>query len=429
MNCKSLAKILILVLAVAALAACGAEQPVDVKAITSQPKSYVGSDTCKQCHLEHYDSWKMTMHSRMTQDAKKNVDAIIVPIDEKTIRADLAKLEEKLKVPSKDIYVPTVDEILYTVGSQWKQRFIVKKDGTLFISPIQYNADTHRWVNYHEKDWDKRPWLLKCGGCHTTGVDLEKQTFKEPAVACEACHGAGSWHAALPKTSVFEKRQTIVNPAKLTMGVSVQICGSCHNRGKATQHKGAGWPVGYKPGKALEAYYQSTSFEAGDVKHVYANEFSKGHHQQYIDWVQSQHYKEGVTCTSCHYVHQIGIPPTRSQTFGAGSKQCLSCHTVINNNLGHSIHSFANCVGCHMPRIAKSAESGDIRSHVFVALLPEDTLRNPKIPNSCQACHKHKNEDLKELQEHWEALATLPKPVGRPLKKEIKYEYTGEHAK
>jgi hypothetical protein len=59
MNCKSLARILILVLAVAALAACGVEQPVDVKTITSQPKTFVGSETCERCHLEHYDSWKM----------------------------------------------------------------------------------------------------------------------------------------------------------------------------------------------------------------------------------------------------------------------------------------------------------------------------------------------------------------------------------
>ncbi|NVM57118.1 MAG: hypothetical protein HWN51_03240, partial [Desulfobacterales bacterium] len=318
---RGLAKVLVLGLTAMALVTCGTEQPIDMKAIMAQPKAYVGSNTCKMCHLEHYDSWKVTMHSRMTQDAQKNRDVIIVPIEEKRIRKDLAKLSKKLKVPADKIYVPKVDEIKYTIGSQWKQRFIVEKDGTLYISPIQYNADTHRWVNYHEHDWDKRPWLLKCGGCHATGVDLEKKTFSELAVACEACHGKGSWHAALPKTAVFEKRQTIVNPAKLTMGVAVQICGSCHNRGKATQFKGGGWPVGYEPGKALQAFYKSTSYAAGDVKHVYANEFSKGHHQQYIDWVQSKHYKEGVTCTSCHYVHQIGLPPTRSQTLSAGSKQ------------------------------------------------------------------------------------------------------------
>jgi hypothetical protein len=415
MKGKCLAIIFILGLIVLILSACGQQPPIDTDKILAQEKNFVGSDTCKMCHLEHYDSWKMTMHSRMTQDAQKNRDAIIVPIDEKRIRADLAKLGDKLKVPADKIWVPKIEDIKITIGSQWKQRFIVEKEGTLFISPIQYNADTNRWVNYHENDWDKRPWLLKCGGCHATGVDLEKQTFNELAVSCEACHGKGSWHAALPKTAVFEKRQTIVNPAKMTMGVAAQICGSCHNRGKATQHKGAGWPVGYEPGKALQAYYKSTSFEAGDVKHVYANEFSKGHHQQFIDWQQSKHAQEGVTCTSCHFVHQIGVPPTRSQTQQAGSKQCFQCHVQLNQNMAHSIHSFANCIGCHMPRIAKSAESGDIHSHVFVTLLPSDTLKNPKVPNSCQTCNHHKNQDLDQLQAAWEKLANLPRPVGQAV--------------
>jgi len=423
MKGKALALILSLVLLAVALSACSTEQPIDVKAITSQPKMFVGSDTCKMCHLEHYDSWKMTQHSRMLQDAKMNQDAIVVPIEEKRIREDLAKLEGKLKVPSDQIYVPKIEDIYYTIGSQWKQRYLVKKDDIYYISPIQYNVDTDRWVNYHEQDWDKRPWLLKCGGCHATGVDLEKDTFVEPGVSCEACHGKGSWHAALPKTAVFEKRQTIVNPAKLTQGVAAQICGSCHNRGKAVMKKGGGWPVGYEPGKSLEAYYKSTSFAAGDVKHVYANEFSKGHHQQYIDWMQSKHKIEGVTCTSCHYVHQIGVPPTRSQTEHAGSKQCFSCHVQVNTNMAHSIHSFANCIGCHMPRIAKSAESGDIHSHVFVTLLPQDTLNNPKIPNSCQTCHKHKDEDLNELQAAWKRLAQLPKPTGQPIEP-VGYRYT-----
>ena len=35
--------------------------------------------------------------------------------------------------------------------------------------------------------------------------------------------------------------------------------------------------------------------------------------------------------------------------------------------------------------------------------LPEDTLANPAIPNSCQTCHKHANEDLEDLQRRYEA--------------------------
>jgi len=393
------------------LTACGSEQVADLKALKAMPKAFVGSETCKMCHLEHFDSWMMTLHSRMTQDPQKNKDVLIVDIDETRIRADLAKIPN-LKVPADQIYIPKTEEIKYTIGSQWKQRFIIEKKGVLYIAPIQYFADTDRWVNYNEGTWEKNPWLLMCGGCHATGVDLEKQTFVETSVGCEACHGKGSWHAALPKTAVFEKRQTIVNPAKLTSGVAVQICGSCHNRGTSTKHKDAEWPVGYEPGKALEVYFKSVP--AGNA-HLYGNQFSKAHHQQYIDWRQSKHQAEGVTCVSCHFVHQIGVPPTRTQTQAAGSKQCFECHVQVNQNMAHSIHSFANCVGCHMPRIVTSAESGDLHSHVFVTLLPSETIKDKAIPNSCQTCHKHKNEDLSELQAEWEALSKIPKPVGKPI--------------
>ncbi|MGL1863776.1 MAG: multiheme c-type cytochrome [Pseudodesulfovibrio sp.] len=411
-----------LVMALVAVGCMSSEPVVDVKKVTSQPKEFVGSETCKSCHLEHYDSWKATNHSRMAQDVEVNEDAFIVDINQARIKADFKKLEAKgkLKLPLDQIYFPTKEEVKYTLGNEWKQRYIVEKDGVLFISPIQYNTETDRWVNYHEKDWDKRPWLLKCGGCHTTGTKLDpndssKGTFVEPGVGCEACHGAGSWHTALPKTAVFDKRETIVNPAKLPRGTAVQICGSCHNRGKSTMEKGAGWPVGYEPGKALGTYYKSTSYAAGDKNHVYPNEFAKKHHQQYIDWLQSGHRREGVTCTSCHSVHQLGMSSTGFQTKGTGSKSCLSCHEQVNQNQAHSIHSFANCVGCHMPRVAKSAESADIHSHIFKTLLPSVTINNPENPNSCQTCHRHKDDNLVELQARFEKLAGMPVPQGKAI--------------
>ena len=392
MKVKALTAVLAIGVMVLVLTACGGEKPIDVKAIMAQPQAYVGSNTCKMCHLEHYDSWKMTLHSRTLQDAQNNRDAVVVDFDSDKIRKGLKGLGDKVSIPK-------LEEIRYTIGSQWKQSYIVEKNKSLYVAPVQYNIETHSWSAYHEADWDQRDWSLKCAGCHTTGVDLEKKTFVEPAVGCEACHGKGSWHAALPKTAVFEKRQTIVNPAKLTMGVSAQICGSCHNRGTSIKIKEADWPVGYAPGRALEPYYESNVYPEGDVKSYYAKDFIQGHHQQYLDWLQSQHVSEGVTCTSCHYVHQIGLPPTRSQTVGAGSRQCFECHNQLNKTAAHAIHTFANCVGCHMPKIAISAESGAVHSHVFICLKPKDTLKNPKLPNSCQACHAHKNDDMKKLQE------------------------------
>ncbi len=415
------------------LSACGSETPVDIDKITAAPKKYVGSDQCKMCHLEHFDSWKMTSHSRSTLDAQQSVDVIVVPYDENAIRDDLAELEPSIKVPASEIFIPKREEIKYAIGGQWQQRFIVERDGVLYIAPIQYNIDSHRWVNYHEEDWNQRPWLQYCGGCHATGVDLDRKNFSELSVGCESCHGKGSWHAALPKVAVFEKRQTIVNPAKLSTGAAVQICGSCHGRGMSTKVEGAHWPVGYEPGKSLLAYYEATSYASGDTENFYVNEFSKGHHQQYNDWVKSKHYTEGVSCTSCHFVHQIGLPPTRSQTSAAGSQQCFQCHEMVNKAKSHAIHSFANCVGCHMPRIAKNAESGDLHSHVFVTLLPIDTLRNPAVPNSCQTCHAHKDADLRQLhrdafQGFGESLDFLEQSSATEEKKEpdIEIEEAGE---
>ena len=108
----------------------------------------------------------------------ENRDALITGIDPEVIRADLKKRENELKVPVDEIYIPKVEEIKYTQGIQWKQRYVVEKNGKLYIAPIEYNAWSHEWTNYREADWDQRPWIEKCGGCHATGTDLEKGTFR-----------------------------------------------------------------------------------------------------------------------------------------------------------------------------------------------------------------------------------------------------------
>ena len=94
MKAKALTAFLAIGVMALILSACGGEQEVDVKKLMAQPKAFVGSDTCKMCHLEHFDSWMMTLHSRMTQDPQKNKDVIIADLDEKKIREDLAKIAQ-----------------------------------------------------------------------------------------------------------------------------------------------------------------------------------------------------------------------------------------------------------------------------------------------------------------------------------------------
>jgi len=403
----------LLLLLVVWLVGCGSDE-IPVKDLLAQPKTYVGSENCKVCHLEHYDSWKTTLHSRTLQNVTVNQDALITDINPDVIRADLKQNEQTLKIPAEKIYIPELDEIKYTMGIQWRQRYVVEKRGTLYTAPIEYNAWNHDWESYREADWQERPWIKTCGGCHATGVDLEKDTFVEASVGCEACHGPASHHIALPKTSVLDKRLTIINPSKLPAGIRTQICGSCHGRSESTKVEGVDWPVGYVPGRALGPYQKSAPNGGGDIMKDYADLSVDDHHMQYEDWQQSVHAKKGVSCTSCHYVHQLGLPPTQFQTVGAGSGQCLACHTGNTNKYSHSIHSFSNCIGCHMPRITHNAEIGGILRHNFKVMTPEASLKAggvDKLPNACSACHHHKDTPLEDLVGFMEAAKKKDMPL------------------
>jgi hypothetical protein len=166
-------KIALIALLVSWVAGCGSGEPdFDVQEMLARPKTYIGSNQCRVCHLEHYDSWMTTLHSRTIQDVSENLDAIVADIDPNVIRADLKKGQIELKAPVDEIYIPNTEDIKYTIGVQWKQMYLVEKNKVLYLAPIQYNIWSDRWIPYHEEDWDERPWAKLCGGCHAMNVDI-----------------------------------------------------------------------------------------------------------------------------------------------------------------------------------------------------------------------------------------------------------------
>ena len=120
----------------------------------------------------------------------------------------------------------------------------------LYITPVQYFVKNNTWANYNEATWDKKPWILGCGGCHATGVDLREEHL------CRAGRRLRSLpRQRVPGTPPCPRPQSLrsgkpssTRPS-LPSGVEVQICGSCHNRGKATQHKEAEWAGGLRAGQ------------------------------------------------------------------------------------------------------------------------------------------------------------------------------------
>lgn len=67
---------------------------------------YVGSVTCKKCHIEIYDRWKKTRMANVVQDPHTRPEAII---------PDLSIADPLVTF--------TKDDIALTYGSKWKQRY------------------------------------------------------------------------------------------------------------------------------------------------------------------------------------------------------------------------------------------------------------------------------------------------------------------
>jgi hypothetical protein len=371
---------------------------------------FVGSTTCKKCHERTYLVWRTSLHSRMMRDVKlepyANIGDFETPSSARTF-------SEK--------------DLTYTLGSQWKQMYLKKEGERIVVLPAQYNVAKGDWKPYFPDEPAKRDWIQECAGCHTTGFTPEKKSFVEMGVGCEACHGPGSNHVeAVPGFEIT----TIIQAGRLTPAQAAQICGSCHTRGR-DKTGGYAYPASYQEHKGeanLRLHFDEVSPANGhESEYFWPSGESKFSNQQYLDWKQSEHAKVGVTCTTCHSVHQSktslnsGTDATnpltaiRSKTRLFEDRLCKSCHNSPQFRSVHRIHTFGSCVRCHMPRVASIGEAGDAHSHTFRFMFPQATLKEggqDKQPNACSSCHHHKKTPVEALVGFLEAAKQndMPKP-------------------
>ena len=385
--------------------------------------TYVGSKNCEICHKKIYQGWNSTLHRRK-----------ILPADETTVVGDFYrnntfKVERggktyasRMLKKGKDFFIETTaaDGQMYTykiewvIGTTWKQRYVTQfPNGGMHILPVEWSVATEKWSDYQglqSFDYNNpsfwaakgRTWQDKCGSCHATGLsydyDPKTHTYKntnwlDNGAGCEACHGPGSKHMSAP--SEEERRMTIINPANMPPFIAAQVCGQCHTRGFTWDGKYE-YPKGYYPGRQLFEFYQE---KAG----IWPGGEARQHHQQYLDWVKSKHANVGVSCWTCHSVHDRG----KTERFALkkpGDALCVDCHKAAaktGQKTIHSIHDFGGCIGCHMPRTAKSSVLGDISLHTFKVVYPSVSIAKggiEKQPNSCNLCHYHKNDPPDKLQ-------------------------------
>lgn len=326
---------------------------------------FVGSERCRSCHAREYQGWLETIHSQGIQDVNENPNAVVGDFESES-----------------DTRTFSLDRVAYTFGLQWKQRYLTRQGDDFLILPAQFNLATDEWVPYEAEEWRERRFSALCSGCHATGVTSSNRLGVEMNVGCEACHGPGESHA---NAEGRESPKTIVNPARLPADLGAMVCGRCHSRGRDTRDD-LPFAVNYQAGAYLPRTFNI--IETTDTEHFFPGEVSQSHHLHYIDWRNSAHAQHGVTCMDCHTVHSKGTN-NKFQTKLPGSTLCRSCHEMNQAIRAHSLHSFGDCVGCHMPLTAKSAVPADIHNHTFKIVPPSQTVNAPTVNNSCNGCHRN----------------------------------------
>lgn len=399
---------------------------------TTANAQYVGSAKCSSCHGDTHTDWKGTLHSKMAQEgpayyinkygSKAAAIAAVGDIYKNIIPAAKDNWDSGSAMTKNVVGGAfNIDDVWYTVGSKWKQRY-VHKDGTgkyYFGSKQWYNEKptTDSTVNRAGAtigEWETygagSNWENFCISCHATGVKVDSsgtfQSLTEMGIGCEACHGPGSNHAEKPLL------QNIVNPKKLSAKAQNDVCGQCHNRGYSSKYTGTGAAVvtalglteqagtikredgpGFKPGDKVEdffsLYWPNSSdtpmpeeflAKYGDIrgtsnfatlqtdKNGVSSRYESSHHQQYMGARLSKHY--GVlTCTTCHTSHKNY--PERRSFFGDADNPAKGTGQLAStlDTMCANCHGTAFQVSTHMPFTANSAgPAKDIRTHrMFLA--------------------------------------------------------------
>jgi predicted CXXCH cytochrome family protein len=348
-------------------------------------RGFVGSESCRDCHEAIYDRWSDTLMAN-----------ILVDVDDRPeiVAGDFS-------TPN-DLVTFDLDDVDFTYGSAWKQRYFTQVGDDYFVLPAQwdvanrvwrnYNPMNEWWVDHYPLDQMERPTGPLCDGCHSTDYDLDTKTVSEWNVGCEKCHGPGAAHAADPD---FDN---IVNPARLDHVRGNDVCIQCHSQGQPVNNpindQYFDWPVGYVAGDRLANFWRLEEHFLGEETSTHWPEGSAHKNRmQGNDFIQSVMYTKNVSCWSCHDVHGT---ENSADLIKPAQSLCLTCHgsespagprgNSLTQHTQHNESLGVECVDCHMPEIARTIADVNVSSHTFRFISPRDTEKYG-IPNPCTSCH------------------------------------------
>lgn len=377
--------------------------------------TYVGRQSCIQCHQAEAKSW-LNSHHDLAMDLATS-DTVLADFDDQTLEhhgqtSRMFKRGGKFFVHTDGPDGKLVDfEVKYVFGVTPLQQYMVEFDRPADmpeeeVSRVQVLRET--WDTKHKRWFYQNPpdvqeklepgdelhwtgvtqrWNSSCADCHSTNLqknfDLASGTYhttwSEIDVSCETCHGPGSLHVQLAQSpSLFwdRKRGYALPQLKGKSNLAeVEACAPCHSR-RSSIHGD------YASGAALHDFYATELLGAG-IYH--ADGQIQDEVYEYGSFTQSKMHSKGVRCSDCHNPHSLRLKHE-------GNQLCTSCHAHPAGKYDAPAHhnhkagsTGTQCIECHMP--ATTYMDVDPRRDHSLRIPRPDLSVKLGTPNACVSCH------------------------------------------
>ena len=363
----------------------------------SKNVKYVGKNECKKCHSDIYNSYIVSEMGRsfsrgLPLHSKANFHQI-KPIFDSTssfyylpfIDDSLLFLKEyKLDVNGDTIY-QRIEQLNYIIGSgQHTNSHFVVQNGYVYQAPATFYTQKGEWhlpPGFEKGNNTRYDRIIgeECMTCHNgyaQYIEGSKNKFSElpEGIDCERCHGPGEIHVQEKRKGILvditkEIDYSIVNPAKLSSDLQMDVCQRCHLQGISSLKEGKTY-YDFIPGMKLNSMYEvyQARFKDSDQNFIMASHSDRLQMSQCFIVSRTNENQKDLTCITCHNPH-VSVKSVSSDDFNS---KCITCHT----DKKCTKTTETNCISCHM----KKASSYDI-PHVnitdhFITKIPKSRAIN-----------------------------------------------------
>ncbi len=347
------------------------------------PEGFVGSMACAECHAgiaKSYQSHSMA-HSlsevleEPVEDYKGNHTFETYPGCKYIIAASnegVTHSERLLDEADHVIYEQEVP-VQFAIGSGKRGRsYLINRNGPLYMSPVTWYTEKQRFglsPGYAEKQHPRFSRRLSdgCLTCHsgrTASLNdgphrFESSPFLEKSIGCERCHGPGQDHIAFHQSegrdvNAESDSDPIVNPARLSLQLSDEICYQCHLQGVERVLRYGRSEYDFRPGERLSDTW-AIFVQGSRIDHTNRSTRAVSQVEQMLESECYQRSEGQFGCTSCHDPHSSPSPQNRVDFFRS---KCLACHEQQISDCSapqaERLKRDNSCINCHMPKLDAS---------------------------------------------------------------------------